>query len=89
MVHSDEPSIRAVKIAGYDPADMAATAVINVANDAQLIDINMGCPTKKVNRKLACLALLQYPDLIKQILIAVVRAVHVPVTWASDYRNCL
>lgn len=95
MVHSDEPGIRAVQIAGCDPADMAAAAVINVANGAQLIDINMGCPAKKVNRKLAGSALLQYPDLIKQILIAVVRAVDVPVTlkirtgWAPDHRNCV
>lgn len=74
---------------------MAAAAVINVANGAQLIDINMGCPAKKVNRKLAGSALLQYPDLIKQILTAVVRAVDVPVTlkirtgWAPDHRNCV
>lgn len=74
MVHSDKPGIQAVKIAGCDPADMAAAAVINVANGAQLIDINMGCPAKKVNRKLAGSALLQYPDLIKQILIAVMGA---------------
>lgn len=95
MVHSDEPGIRAVQIAGSDPADMAAAAVINVANGAQLIDINMGCPAKKVNRKLAGSALLQYPDLIKRILMAVVHAVDVPVTlkirtgWAPDHRNCV
>lgn len=85
----------AVQIAGSDPADMAAAAVINVANGAQLIDINMGCPAKKVNRKLAGSALLQYPDLIKQILMAVVHAVDAPVTlkirtgWAPDHRNCV
>lgn len=95
MVHSDEPGIRAVQIAGCDPDDMAAAARINVANGAQIIDINMGCPAKKVNRKLAGSALLQYPDLVKQILSAVVNAVDVPVTlkirtgWAPEHRNCI
>ena len=80
MVHNDEPGIRAVQIAGCDPEDMAAAARINVASGAQIIDINMGCPAKKVNRKLAGSALLQHPDLVKQILSAVVNAVDVPVT---------
>lgn len=47
---------------------------------AQIIDINMGCPAKKVNRKLAGSALLQYPDVVKSILTEVVNAVDVPVT---------
>ncbi len=95
MVHFDEPGIRAVQIAGNDPEDMAAAARINVAGGAQLIDINMGCPAKKVNRKLAGSALLQYPDLVKQILSAVVSAVDVPVTlkirtgWDPEHRNCV
>lgn len=58
-VHSDQPGIRAVQIAGSASADMAVAAVINATNGAQLIDINMGCPAKKVNRKLADSALLQ------------------------------
>ncbi|MGQ7113132.1 tRNA-dihydrouridine synthase, partial [Escherichia sp. TWPC-MK] len=60
----------------------------------QIIDINMGCPAKKVNRKLAGSALLQYPDVVKSILTEVVNAVDVPVTlkirtgWAPEHRNC-
>ncbi|VFS45497.1 Probable tRNA-dihydrouridine synthase [Budvicia aquatica] len=86
MVHLDELGIRAVQIAGCDPEDMAAAARINVENGAQLIDINMGCPAKKVNRKLAGSALLQYPELVGKILNAVVNAVDVPVTLKNSYR---
>lgn len=95
MVHSDEPGIRAVQIAGCDPQEMASAARINAENGAQIIDINMGCPAKKVNRKMAGSALLQYPSLVKQILNAVVKAVDVPVTlkirtgWAPEHRNCV
>jgi tRNA-dihydrouridine synthase B len=95
MVHHDEPGIHAVQIAGNDPDEMAAAACINVENGAQIIDINMGCPAKKVNRKLAGSALLQYPDLVEQILLSVVNAVAVPVTlkirtgWDMQHRNCL
>ncbi|EMM4433145.1 tRNA-dihydrouridine synthase, partial [Salmonella enterica] len=53
MVHVDEPGIRTVQIAGSDPVEMADAARINVESGAQIIDINMGCPAKKVNRKLA------------------------------------
>ncbi|MFD1804509.1 tRNA dihydrouridine synthase DusB [Mixta tenebrionis] len=94
MVYSDEPGIRAVQIAGCDPDDMAEAARINVASGAQVIDINMGCPAKKVNRKMAGSALLQYPDVVKSILTAVVNAVEVPVTlkirtgWDKENRNC-
>ncbi len=94
-IHKDEAGIRTVQIAGSDPDEMAAAARINVANGAQIIDINMGCPAKKVNRKLAGSALLQYPDLVKQIITAVVDAVDVPVTlkirtgWVPENRNCV
>lgn|SRR5690554_5242101 len=93
MEHADELGIRAVQIAGSEPELMAAAAVHNVANGAQIIDINMGCPAKKVNKKLAGSALLQYPDLVEEILTAVVAAVDVPVTlkirtgWDTDHRN--
>ncbi|EOV0677036.1 tRNA dihydrouridine synthase DusB [Cronobacter dublinensis] len=95
MVHVDEPGIRTVQIAGSVPEEMAEAAHINVENGAQIIDINMGCPAKKVNRKLAGSALLQYPELVKSILTAVVNAVDVPVTlkirtgWDPANRNCV
>ena len=94
MVHIDEPGIRTVQIAGSDPKEMADAARINVESGEQIIYINMGCPAKKVNRKLAGSALLQYPDVVKSILTEVVNAVDVPVTlkirtgWAPEHRNC-
>ncbi|WP_390902495.1 tRNA dihydrouridine synthase DusB [Winslowiella toletana] len=95
MVHSDEPGIRTVQIAGCDPDEMAQAARFNALSGAQIIDINMGCPAKKVNRKMAGSALLQHPELVKSILSAVVNAVDVPVTlkirtgWDTDNRNCV
>lgn len=93
MDHSGESGIRSVQIAGADPDLMAEAAKFNVANGAQIIDINMGCPAKKVNKKLAGSALLQYPDLVESIVRSVVDAVSVPVTlkirtgWDTDNRN--
>ncbi|MEW9797707.1 tRNA dihydrouridine synthase DusB [Alteromonas sp. CYL-A6] len=93
MDHSGEDGIRSVQIAGADPELMAQAAQFNVENGAQIIDINMGCPAKKVNKKLAGSALLQYPDLVESIVKAVVNAVDVPVTlkirtgWNTDNRN--
>ncbi|MEO2267194.1 tRNA dihydrouridine synthase DusB [Pseudoalteromonas pernae] len=93
MDHSGESGIRSVQIAGADPELMAQAAQFNVSNGAQIIDINMGCPAKKVNKKLAGSALLQYPDLVEAIVKAVVDAVDVPVTlkirtgWDTDNRN--
>ncbi len=93
MDHNGEEGIRSVQIAGSDPELMAQAAQFNVANGAQIIDINMGCPAKKVNKKLAGSALLQYPDLVESIVKAVVDAVDVPVTlkirtgWNEDNRN--
>ena len=93
MGHADEPGIKAVQIAGCEPELMAQAAQHNVANGAQIIDINMGCPAKKVNKKMAGSALLQYPDLVQDILHAVVTAVDVPVTlkirtgWDPENRN--
>lgn len=68
------------QIAGSDPADLAEAARYQVANGAQIVDINMGCPAKKVCNKLAGSALLQDEDLVARILDAVVEAVDVPVT---------
>lgn len=93
MDHTGETGIRSVQIAGADPQLMAEAAKLNVGNGAQIIDINMGCPAKKVNKKLAGSALLQDPKLVKDIVRAVVSAVDVPVTlkirtgWNTDNRN--
>lgn len=93
MDHSGEPGIKAVQIAGSEPELMAKAAQVNVAMGAQIIDINMGCPAKKVNKKMAGSALLQYPDLVGEIVKAVVAAVKVPVTlkirtgWDPEHRN--
>ncbi|WP_137168466.1 tRNA dihydrouridine synthase DusB [Salinimonas lutimaris] len=93
MDHTGEEGIRSVQIAGADPELMAQAARFNVENGAQIIDINMGCPAKKVNKKLAGSALLQYPDLVESIVQSVVSAVDVPVTlkirtgWNTDNRN--
>lgn len=75
-----EASPVAVQIAGSDPQWMAAAARYNVTRGAEIIDINMGCPAKKVCNKLAGSALLSYPDQVRSILEAVVGAVAVPVT---------
>ena len=68
------------QIAGSDPEQLADAARYQVANGAQIVDINMGCPAKKVCNKLAGSALLQDEDLVARILDAVVPAVDVPVT---------
>ena len=77
---SGEPAPVAVQIAGSDPDWMADAARYNVSLGAQIIDINMGCPVKKVCKKLAGSALLSDPALVGRILDAVVGAVDVPVT---------
>lgn len=93
MDHSAEDGLRSVQIAGADPEMMAFAARYNVKQGAQIVDINMGCPAKKVNKKLAGSALLRYPDQVKAICRAVVDAVEVPVTlkirtgWDPDNRN--
>jgi tRNA-dihydrouridine synthase B len=85
----------AVQIAGADPAMMAEAARYNVAQGAQLIDINMGCPAKKVCHVLAGSALLRDEALVGRILDAVVKAVDVPVTlkirtgWDREHRNAV
>jgi tRNA-dihydrouridine synthase B len=93
MDHSGEPSPRVVQIAGFDPAMMAEAARRNVDAGAQIIDINMGCPAKKVCNRLAGSALLQDEALVARILDAVVRAVDAPVTlktrtgWDPEHKN--
>jgi tRNA-dihydrouridine synthase B len=95
MDHVGEPEPVSVQIAGYDPAMLAEAARFNVANGAQIIDINMGCPAKKVCNVWSGSALLQDEPLVARIVKAVVDAVEVPVTlkirtgWNRDNRNAL
>src|SRR5688572_14538951 len=78
--HAGEPGPVSVQIAGAEPAMMAEAARHNVERGAQIIDINMGCPAKKVCDKYAGSALLEDEALVARILEAVVAAVAVPVT---------
>ena len=91
--HDGEAEPRAVQIAGGDPEMMATAAKLNAENGAQIIDINMGCPAKKVCNKAAGSALLRDEGLVAEILAAVVEAVELPVTlktrtgWCHETRN--
>lgn len=91
--HEGESSPRSVQIVGYDPAMMAEAARINEAMGAQIIDINMGCPAKKVCKMLSGSSLLRDEPLVAAILAATVNAVKIPVTlkirtgWSPDMRN--
>ena len=93
--HAGEAEPIAVQIAGADPAQMAEAARHNVAEGAQIIDINMGCPAKKVCNVAAGSALLRDEPLVARILDAVVQAVDVPVTlkfrtgWDPQHKNAL
>jgi tRNA-dihydrouridine synthase B len=93
--HDGEMAPRAVQIAGADPAMLADCARFNVERGAQVIDINMGCPVKKVCNSWCGSALLQDERLVAQILDAVVAAVDVPVTlkfrtgWDRQHKNAL
>ncbi|MBT8134689.1 MAG: tRNA dihydrouridine synthase DusB [Gammaproteobacteria bacterium] len=93
--HQGEEGIRSVQIAGTDPAKLAAAAQFNVDNGAEIIDINMGCPAKKVCNVQAGSALLKDEPLVQRILSSVVGAVDVPVTlkirtgWDEDNKNAV
>ncbi|MES2353306.1 MAG: tRNA dihydrouridine synthase DusB [Pseudomonadota bacterium] len=93
--HEGEVDPISVQIAGADPKMMAQAAKYNVDEGAQIIDINMGCPAKKVCNVMAGSALLQNEALVKVIVEAVVNAVNVPVTlkirtgWDKDHRNAI
>jgi tRNA-dihydrouridine synthase B len=93
MDHVGEPDPVSVQIAGTVPAIMADAARYNVDHGAQLIDINMGCPAKKVCNAWAGSALMREPQLVARIVEAVVNAVDVPVTlkirtgWDAEHRN--
>ncbi|MFA7094989.1 MAG: tRNA dihydrouridine synthase DusB [Gammaproteobacteria bacterium] len=91
--HRGEDEPRSVQIVGADPKLMAEAARYNADNGAQIIDINMGCPAKKICNVMAGSALLQDESLVARILEAVVRAVDIPVTlkirtgWDRNHRN--
>jgi tRNA-dihydrouridine synthase B len=93
--HEGEVDPISVQIAGADPTMMAEAARYNVDNGAQIIDINMGCPAKKICNVMAGSALLKDEPLVSQILKAVVGAVDVPVTlkirtgWDKQNRNAV
>ncbi len=93
--HTGEVDPISVQIAGADPLMMAEAARYNVERGAQIIDINMGCPAKKICNVMAGSALLQNETLVGRILDAVVSAVDVPVTlkirtgWDKQHRNAL
>ncbi|XLY88921.1 tRNA dihydrouridine synthase DusB [Ectopseudomonas mendocina] len=93
LLHAGDPEPRSVQIAGGDPQMMADAARKNVELGAQIIDINMGCPAKKVCNKAAGSALLRDEPLVREILDAVVGAVDVPVTlkirtgWDRENKN--
>ena len=78
--HDGEPGPIVTQIAGSEPEKLARAAQFNVSNGSQIIDINMGCPAKKVYKKSCGSALLAQPDLVKDILQATVGAVDCPVT---------
>ena len=93
--HDGEKGIRSVQIAGTDPDKLAEAAKFNVEHGAQIIDINMGCPAKKVCNVLAGSALLKNEPLVADILTSVVDAVDVPVTlkirtgWDRENKNAV
>ena len=93
MDHAGEPAPVSVQIAGYDPAMLAEAARFNVDHGAEIVDINMGCPAKKVCNVWSGSALLQDEALVARIVDAVVKAVDVPVTlkirtgWNRANRN--
>jgi tRNA-dihydrouridine synthase B len=93
--HAGEMEPKAVQIAGAVPEELAECAKFNVDRGAQIIDINMGCPVKKVCNNWCGSALLQHEDLVARILDAVVAAVDVPVTlkfrtgWDRENKNAL
>ena len=93
--HKDEIGLRSVQILGTNPEQMADAARYNAQRGAQIIDINMGCPAKKVCSVAAGSALLRDEELVKKILDAVVNAVDIPVTlkirtgWDMHSRNAV
>jgi len=95
LISKDEAEPRCAQIVGTDPNIMAEAAKRCVDLGVQILDINMGCPAKKVCKKAAGSALMQYPDKVKEILHNVVASVDIPVTlktrtgWSDKNKNVL
>ncbi|HIP94151.1 MAG TPA: tRNA dihydrouridine synthase DusB [Leucothrix sp.] len=95
LLQLSEPEPRSVQIVGTDPEVMAEAAQFNEGIGANIIDINMGCPAKKVCSKAAGSALMKDPKLVKEILNHVISAVCIPVTlkirtgWDIKHRNAI
>lgn len=93
--HRGEPGPRSVQIVGTNPEQMADAALFNQSRGAQIIDINMGCPAKKVCSVAAGSALLKNEKLVKEILETVIETVNIPITlkirtgWDPAHRNAL
>ena len=93
--HEGEVSPISVQIAGSDPQMLADAARYNAERGAEIIDINMGCPAKKICNVMAGSALLQNELLVRKILDTVVKAVDIPVTlkirtgWDKQHKNAL
>lgn len=95
LANPDDAEPRTIQIVGTEPLHMAAAARYQVESGAQIVDINMGCPAKKVCKKLAGSALMKDTHLVRAILTAVVASVDVPVTlkirtgWDLESRNAV
>ena len=95
LQHAKEISPKIVQIAGGDPTSIAESAIFNVKNGAEIIDINMGCPAKKVCKKAAGSALMKDEKLVAKILEKTVNSVNVPVTlkirtgWSIENKNAI
>lgn len=95
LIFSDDDSLRCVQIVGADPQKLAEAARFNADNGAHIIDINMGCPAKKVCSVAAGSALLRDEKRVEKILRSVVNAVDIPVTlktrtgWDSENKNAV
>ncbi len=95
QIQKNESGIRWIQMLGNDPEQMASAARECELKGAHIVDINMGCPAKKVCKRAAGSALLQDEMLVEKILSAVVKAVNIPVTlkirtgWSKENKNAL